>query len=215
MEESTQAPADVEATSSVATDPEAQATTGSEAVTNTETEQKEVMIPLERFQEVNNSLRDLKSQLAELKPAEQPTPETEQLDPAAEKMLESWATKNGFVRQGDLAEDRRALAFERDMSDLARDHKGFAPEKVAEFARENLGTDSFLTSKAAYKLVFDKMTETDRIESARKAALADAAKPGAFAEKPGPGGAKAPAEESSKGKTLKERIALAREKISS
>lgn len=197
--------------------PAAATTPGETPVTTPETEPKQT-VPFDRFQEVNSKAAEYKAQLDAIEAAKTPAVQEEEesgFDPEADKLLTAWAKRQGFVKQTDLEADKRATAFERDMADLASTHKGFSPDKVAAYAKENLGGDSFLTTKSSYQLVWDKMNEGDRIEAARKAALAEAADPKAFAERPGQGSPKAPAEAApSRSTSPVDRIRAARERIS-
>ena len=141
-------------------------------------ENKEQFVPYSRFQEVNNSAREAKeaaaaatAELSRIKEAlGGPKEEEPFLDPDAQKALDAYLAKQGFVRQADLTKDTVAAQATRDLAEL-KTSKSLSDEdmtRVREHAVK-MGAANKEGLEAAYTQLFlDKIVE-DKL----KAALAD------------------------------------------
>jgi hypothetical protein len=192
----------------------------SEDVTNTGS-QEEQSVPLTRFQEVNNGLkaeREARTQLEErLAAIEQSTSSTQndelEIDPDVQKILDTYAKKNGFVSKADLEAVERAaevkLQVQQDIADLSKELKGFDYNKVLEHAKsEGLS----INSKADLKSAYITMNYTNDLENARKAAVAEFQESGRVTgETTGSTAQRAPEVQQAQG--TKSRITAARERL--
>lgn len=203
VEENSPAP---EVQPSVEISAEATPAPGSEAVTNPVEEPKQT-VPFERFQEVNNELKELRQKVDGITKVEpEVTEEPVQLDPEVSTMLEGWAKSQGFVRQSDIQAERAAEQAQKDLTDVKTQYKlsdteleAVRAEAVAAGAANRKGLEN-----AYFRLNMDKI-----VEAKVKEALAGGGAP-AVAEKPGVGNAATPpAAEQQPGMSIKDRIRAA------
>jgi chorismate mutase len=185
-----------------------------EDVTNTDGN-KEQFVPLSRFQEVNNNLKEYKDvaeqSAAELKAIKEslagigkPVEEEPYLNEDAQKALDVYLAKQGFVRKAELDATTTQAQAERDIAELktARKLSDEDFEKVRAQAIK-MGAANKEGLEAAYNTVFFDQILEDKV----KEALANAGKPGATAERPGNGTGGPVASE--KPASLKDRIKAA------
>lgn len=208
-------PPDVTAPSADAT----QAPTGSEAVINSG-QPEEQTVPFTRFQEVNNGLKEereartqLEERLAALERPQPPQNDEPDIDPDVKKLLDSYVSKNGFVKKADLEAAEQATALklqvQQDIADLGKELQGFDYNKVLGHAKsEGLS----LNSKADIKSAFIHMNYQNDIENARKAAVAEFQESGRMTgETTGSSGPRTP--ETPEPQGIKARISAARERL--
>lgn len=193
--------------------------TGSEAVINAG-EGEEQFVPFNRFQEVNNTLKEernkreeLQQQFEQFQTRFTPKEADDQIDPEVKKVLDTYVKQNGFVSKTELEQVQREAELraqvQSDITDLSQNLKGFEYSKVAAYAKEN---GNSINSKADMKAVYYAMNRDAEIEEAKKAAIADFQASGrSTAEStgssaPAPSGNQQP-------QTLKQKIAAAAKKV--
>ena len=178
-------------------------------------------VPLDRFQEVNGKAKaaeeraaKAEARAAELEATQSKAPQGDEddIDPDVQKLLDNYVKKNGFVTKAELdavkADAEMHTQVQNDVADLKTVYKDYDHQKVVEFAKEN---EMPITSKRALEAAYTLMNKDSILENARKSAVAEFQESGkSGGEKPGPGGAKAPADP--KPTSLKERIHLARQR---
>lgn len=195
-----------------------QPTPGSEADTNPAGNEGKApqSVPFERFQEVNNKAKEAaekaekaEAEIARIRSAFAPeaTSQPSEIDPEAEKILADWAKQRGFVTKEELDAEAGRRQYDTDVADLKQQFGDkFDPDAVTKFAVENMG----VKNRQALEAAFFYMNKDSFLEDAKKAALEEAKNPTAFAEKPGPGGSKAPEAETPKsGDPIKSRVRAA------
>lgn len=175
---------------------------------------KEWMVPGERLQDVTDELKRTREELEGIKTSfasiGKSEPESEELNPEADKMLQNWAKQRGFVTAAELAESKAEIQAQTDLRDLQAKYSDFDADKVVRFALDNMG----VKNKEALESAYFYMNRDKIIEEAKKAALAEAGSPTVTAEVPGPGSGKAPETAASNApREIKDRIRAAREKL--
>lgn len=206
VEENSPAP---EVQPSVEISAEATPAPGSEAVTTTVEEPKQT-VPFERFQEVNNELKELRQRVDGITKVEpEVTEEPVQLDPEVSTMLDTWAKQNGFVRKADIESERAAEQAQKDLADIKTQFKldDAGLDRVRQAAIKAGATNREGLENAYYRLNFDTILEQRVKEELAK----NGSTPAATVEKPGPGGTTTPAKEQPvAGTDIKSRIRAAR-----
>lgn len=153
------------------------ATPVTEDVKKTE-ENKEQFVPYSRFKEVNDGLKATRDELAttaaEMARIREafvgPKQDEPFLDADAQKALDAYLTKQGFVRQADLEKDNVAAQAARDLAEL-KTSKALSDEDFERVRAQavKMGAANKDGLEAAYTMLFmDKIVE-DKL----KAALAD------------------------------------------
>lgn len=200
------------------TDQSSMDSNGSE-VDNNADDSKDKVIPYDRFHEVNEAkkvaekarqeaeeeARLAKEELEKYKTGKSDT--SEEPDPDVEKVLEDFARRKGLVSKTEiqLQSDIQELKAEYSKTGVPFDDK-----KVYEYAKKSgLPVPE---SKAAWRAAYRDMNYDSILEAERKRAVTEYREGGkSTAEKPGPGGAKKPAEE--RGEDRKSRIHLAAQRV--
>lgn len=193
------------------TEADAPSTTGTEAVTKTEDENKQ-FVPLERFQEVNNDLKQTKAEMAAIneKLTALGTPKVEEsgFDSDTEAQLERFIKSKGYVSQTDLDNERLRIQADSDLKDLKTKYK----LSDADFARVreeagNMGVKNARGLEAAYSYLFQDRIIDEKVKAAIAGGTATAEKPGGTSE------TTPPADQTQKpGMTMTERVRAAMNK---
>ncbi len=175
---------------------------------------KDKNVPYDRFHEVNEAKkqaeeRALKAEeeLEALKTPKDDPPSDDDIDPDTEKLLDSYVKKKGFVSESELQvrSDVQDLKSEYAKNDIPFDDKA-----IYDYSKKNgLPVPA---SKEGWRAMYRAINHESILESERKKAIAEYRKGSdSTAEKPGPGGAKKPADE--KLLTRKERIHAAAQRV--
>jgi hypothetical protein len=180
-------------------------------------------VPYQRFHEVNEAKREAeeaaeqaRQELEELRNSSitSSQDDEEEIDPEVESLVARIMEKRGFVSKDELTARDLKMQFDSDVIDLTNQYKDsgvpFNQNEVLAFAKkENIP----VTNKATLQAVYKVMNEEKILEQTRNRAIAEFKENGSktSAEKPGPGGAKAPEQEEVHG--VKSRIAQARNKL--
>lgn len=181
---------------------------GETPVTTPEDKNDKQYVPLERFQEVNNKLKENADELTKIKESlatiGNPAEEEVDINPETAKILDGYLKTKGYVSKGELEQERMQAQAQTDLGTIKSQYKLSDDDldRVREQAVKN-GAANFDGLDAAYKQVFmDKIIE-DKVKEALAGGGATAT-----AEKPGPGtGGTAPAAETEvKGATAQERM---------
>lgn len=188
---------------------------GSEAEINPEAG-KDKTVPYDRFHEVNEAKRqaeertkELEAELETAKAAKQETSNQDDVDieEDTEKLLDAYAKKKGLVSQADIQ-------VKQDIQDLRTEYAKtgvtFDDKVIYDYAKKN--DLPVPQSKAAWRALYRDLNHEAIVEAERKRAVSEyreGTKSGA--EKPGPGGAKAPSDPQLQ--TRKERIHAAANRI--
>lgn len=189
---------------------------GSEADTNTD-EGKDKSVPYDRFHEVNEAKKQaeeratkVEQELEDLKKSNEESQNessSDEIDPDTEKILESYAKRHGLVSKSELQ-------LQSDVQDLKSEYAKsgipFEDKAIYDYSKNNgLPVPS---SKEGWRAMYRALNHESILETERKRAV-EAYRSGdkSTAEKPGPGGAKAPTE--TKLLTRKERIHAAAQKV--
>lgn len=173
-------------------------------------EQQEQQVPYDRFKEVNDRAKEsakrneeLEARLAKLEGANQPQqPDEPQLDPEAQKVLDAYMKKQGFVTQQELQAEKLRIQADNDVQELKREFQDFDESKVLDFAKDN---GLLINNKAGLKAAYNMMKSSDPAhnDEVRNQIIAELKESGQlnaqFGEKPGPGGAKLTPGEQPKG----------------
>jgi len=188
--------------------------TGSETDTNTDAG-KDKTVPYDRFHEVNEAkrqaeerARELEAELEAAKAAkEEPASDDVDIEEDTEKLLDAYAKKKGLVSQVDIQ-------LKQDIQDLKTEYAKtgvpFDDKSIYDYAKKN--DLPVPQSKAAWRALYRDLNHEAIVEAERKRAVVEYREgTNSSAEKPGPGGAKAPTE--SKLPTRKERIHAAANRI--
>lgn len=189
---------------------------GSETDTNSDDGKDSKTVPYDRFHEVNEAKRlaeertkELEAELEAARAAkEEPSNQDDvEIEEDTEKLLDAYVKKKGFVSQTDIQ-------LRQDVSDLTTEYAKsgipFNDKAIYDYAKKN--DLPVPQSKAAWRALYRDLNHEAIVEAERKRAVSEY-KDGnkSAAEKPGPGGAKVPAEP--KLMTRKERIHAAAERI--
>lgn len=217
MEESIETPVGTEETAISSPEVTQEPSTGSEAVTNTE-EADNSKSPTGNvstaLRQTRDELKTTREELAAIKADQErlqstltPPAPADDLDPDVAKTLDSYMTRNGYVKKADLEAESAATRATIDLAEIKTAHK-LSDAEMTDLRSHavKLGAKDKAGLEAAYRdLYFDKIIE-DRV----KAALTKAGAPTATAEAPTAGGAKTPAAEAPVvGTTLMGRIKAA------
>lgn len=174
----------------------------------------EYTVPYSKFKETREELKALKAEQEAMrqnlsKAFNPPAEDENSLDPEAQKVLDNYLQKQGFVRKSDLEAQDLARQAQSDLAALKSAHNLSDDEleqvrqaAVAAGATNKQGLENAYRSTFMDKIVEEKVKE----------ALATAGS-APHAEKPGPGSPPSPGSSEPKaGTSLKDRIRSAREK---
>lgn len=190
---------------------------GSEPDSNSGGQQQPAMVPSDRLREETEARRKAEERLAQLEAEREEAAKAKpqagddlEIDPDVQKILDTYAKRNGFVTQEELNRVRQdaevRVQVQQDVAELKGQYKDYDHQKVVAFAKEN---NMPITSKTSLEAAYTLMNRDSLLEAERKRAVAEFQEGNkSGGEKPGPGGAKPP--ENPQPKSLRERIHLAR-----
>lgn len=175
-------------------------------------ESTEYTVPYSKFKETREELKALKAEQEAMrqnlsKAFNPPAEEDDGLDPDAQKVLDNYLQKQGFVRKSDLEAESQARQAQSDLADIKTSHN-LTDEELEQVRQEAVAagaTNKKGLENAYTRLFMDKIIDERVKEALTKAGSAP------HAEKPGPGTPPSPGS-SKQGGSLKDRIRAAREK---
>lgn len=214
MDPSIETPGVEELTTPVGTTVDSTSTPGETPVTTPEqTPTDKQYVPLERFQEVNDRQKQTAAELATIKESLASLgtpPAADDLDPDVAKTLDSYMTRNGYVKKSELAQEAAKTQVSLDLAQMKTNHS-LTDAEIQDLRSHatKIGAHDRSGLEAAYRdLYFDRI-----VEGQIKAALVKAGQPTPAAEAPSAGGAKSPVADAPKtGTSLMDRIKTAASK---